>query len=191
MATGRRAGASTTKSDILNAARDLFAEVGYERATIRAIASRAGVDVALVPYYFGNKLGVFREAMNLPFNPAEVFGGALDGPRSGIGERLLRALLGVWEDPQLSTTVKAVMRGALSADADVPNPFAEFIAAEVIPILTNKAEVSIETGRVVASALFGMAFLRYLMRSPIYTELTVDELVANYAPAIQLLIEAD
>ena len=47
---------------ILCAARELFAETGYERTTIRAVASRCGVDPALVMQYYGNKEGLFAEA---------------------------------------------------------------------------------------------------------------------------------
>jgi AcrR family transcriptional regulator len=48
-----------TEATILEAARELFAELGYERATIRGVASRAGVDPALVMQYFGSKEGLF------------------------------------------------------------------------------------------------------------------------------------
>ncbi|BDH55412.1 hypothetical protein MTP03_03510 [Tsukamurella sp. PLM1] len=73
MTTGRRAGASTAKADILEAARELFAEVGFDRATIRAIAARANVDVALVSYYYENKAGLLRAAMELPWTRASSF----------------------------------------------------------------------------------------------------------------------
>ena len=48
-----------SEQTILDAARELFAETGYERATIRAVASRAGVDPALVMQHFGSKEGLF------------------------------------------------------------------------------------------------------------------------------------
>ncbi|MEQ4714939.1 helix-turn-helix domain-containing protein [Nonomuraea sp. B19D2] len=44
-------------------ARALFAEVGFERATIRAIAKRAEVDPALVMQYFGSKQELFQWAV--------------------------------------------------------------------------------------------------------------------------------
>ena len=46
--TGRRPGPSSTRDEILRAARRRFAEGGYERATFRSIAADAGVDPALV-----------------------------------------------------------------------------------------------------------------------------------------------
>jgi AcrR family transcriptional regulator len=51
-----------TEAAILEAARALFAETGYERATIRAVAGAAGVDPALVMQHFGSKEGLFAAA---------------------------------------------------------------------------------------------------------------------------------
>lgn len=45
---------------ILDAAESLFAEHGYDGVTLRQIATRAGVDVALANYHFGKKLDLFR-----------------------------------------------------------------------------------------------------------------------------------
>ncbi|MFI7640937.1 TetR family transcriptional regulator [Nonomuraea sp. NPDC049400] len=52
-----------TEERILGSARALFAEVGFERATIRAIAKRAEVDPALVMQYFGSKQELFQRAV--------------------------------------------------------------------------------------------------------------------------------
>jgi AcrR family transcriptional regulator len=51
---------------VLDAARAVFAEKGYDAATIRGIARAAGVDAALVHHFFGSKEQVFVAAMNLP-----------------------------------------------------------------------------------------------------------------------------
>jgi AcrR family transcriptional regulator len=48
---------------ILEAARALFAERGFERTTIRAVASAAGVDPALVMQHFGSKQELFDRAV--------------------------------------------------------------------------------------------------------------------------------
>ncbi|MFA6239425.1 MAG: TetR family transcriptional regulator [Candidatus Hydrogenedentales bacterium] len=47
------------KNSILNAAEELFAVHGYEGTSTRAIAERAGANMALLAYYFGSKEGVF------------------------------------------------------------------------------------------------------------------------------------
>ena len=47
------------KSHILNMAMELFAEKGFEGSSIRDLAARAGVNVAMVNYYFGSKEKLF------------------------------------------------------------------------------------------------------------------------------------
>jgi AcrR family transcriptional regulator len=51
---------------ILAAARQIFAELGYDRTTIRAVAAAAGVDVGLVMHYFGSKGLLFAQAAEVP-----------------------------------------------------------------------------------------------------------------------------
>jgi len=48
-----------TREKILNAAGEVFAEQGFEGATIRAITERAGVNVAAVNYYFRDKAELY------------------------------------------------------------------------------------------------------------------------------------
>ncbi|MFD9424337.1 MULTISPECIES: TetR/AcrR family transcriptional regulator [unclassified Streptomyces] len=59
---GRR-DAAATRERLLDAARDLFAERGYQRATVRAIAERAGVNQALLFRYFGSKQALLTEVV--------------------------------------------------------------------------------------------------------------------------------
>ena len=51
-----------SEATILQAARALFAESGFERTTIRAVAARAGLDPALVMQHYGSKEGLFAAA---------------------------------------------------------------------------------------------------------------------------------
>lgn len=53
------AGGSDTRESILDAAEDLFSKHGFYGVTIREVAREAGVDTALVHYYFGAKRGLF------------------------------------------------------------------------------------------------------------------------------------
>src|SRR5919106_4651682 len=95
--TGRRAGAVDTRSDILGAARRHFTANGYDGATIRGIASDAGVDPALVHHYFGAKDELFIAALDLPINPAAVIPRLLAEGVDGLGERIVSTMLRLWD----------------------------------------------------------------------------------------------
>ncbi|NJP97891.1 helix-turn-helix transcriptional regulator [Nonomuraea sp. FMUSA5-5] len=95
-----------TEARILDTARVLFAELGYERATIRAVARRAEVDPALVMQYFGSKQELFQQAVRMT-PPAD---GELDA--EGAVEHVLGSLtMKLGELPQGSL---AMMRSMLT-----------------------------------------------------------------------------
>ncbi|MFN0254703.1 TetR/AcrR family transcriptional regulator [Pedobacter ureilyticus] len=51
------------KTDILVAAEKLFCEYGFEGTSTRQIAAESGANMAMINYYFGSKMGVFKEIM--------------------------------------------------------------------------------------------------------------------------------
>jgi AcrR family transcriptional regulator len=69
---GRRPRGSAARDDILAAARALFSSNGWEGTSIRAIARKADVDPGVVLHYFGDKEGVFKEAMASPMRPGQA-----------------------------------------------------------------------------------------------------------------------
>ena len=75
--------ADRTRAAILTAARAQFTETGYDGTGLRAIAGRAGVNVALISRYFGSKDGLFLAAIG----PHLGIGLILDGPMAAFGER--------------------------------------------------------------------------------------------------------
>ncbi|MEV4069606.1 TetR family transcriptional regulator [Nonomuraea fuscirosea] len=107
-----------TEGRILDAARSLFAEVGYERATIRGVARAAEVDPALVMQYFGSKQELFQRAVRV----TPVAAGERDA--EGVVEELLGTLsVKMGELPQSSL---AMMRSMLT------HPEAAVSAREVL-----------------------------------------------------------
>ena len=95
-----------TEQRILAAARASFAEHGFERTTIRAIAAAAKIDPALVMQYFGSKQALFKQAARIA--PSEVLAG---GPEQ-LTELLLSTLgLKIGELPETSL---AMMRSMLT-----------------------------------------------------------------------------
>lgn len=58
--THQQTSAREASKALLEAARRHFAAKGYEASPLRLIAAEAGVDVALVSYHFGGKLGLWK-----------------------------------------------------------------------------------------------------------------------------------
>src|SRR5258708_3617220 len=114
--TGRRPGNQDTREAILAAAREAFAERGYDRASIRAIATSAGVDPALVHHYFGTKDELFLATVNAPLNPAALLPQVIAGGIDEVPERLLGTFLSVWDHPVTGPAALALVRSALQHD---------------------------------------------------------------------------
>src|SRR3954467_14160176 len=112
--TGRRPGATDTRERIAVAARSLFADLGYDRTTFRAIAAAAGVDPALVVHFYGSKDELFRQVMALPPALAEALPQLAEGGRETIGRRLAELIVGVLETPASRTVVLGRIRCASS-----------------------------------------------------------------------------
>src|SRR2546425_7204204 len=97
--TGRRPGPGRTREKILAAARSQFARSGFESTTIRGIAAGARVDPKLVLHYFESKEGIFQAAMDFPFDPAQAIPELLRPGLDGLGVRLARFFIDIWDSP--------------------------------------------------------------------------------------------
>jgi AcrR family transcriptional regulator len=79
-----------TEARILNAATQVFFSAGYDRATIRAVASAAEVDAGLVMHYFGSKQELYRRVIDAASVP-EISGTPAEAAEqilAGIADRL-------------------------------------------------------------------------------------------------------
>src|ERR1700675_15305 len=98
----REAAASDlTREKLLEVAEQVFADRGYQAATIREICVRAGANVAAVNYHFGDKLGLYTEILQQSVRAAQIdaIRNALDNtaPPEEILRAVIRARLrGLW-----------------------------------------------------------------------------------------------
>jgi AcrR family transcriptional regulator len=184
-AAGRPRGESGTREAILAAARGLFAEAGYERASIRAIARRAGVDPALVHHYFGTKDDLLLAAVELPIDPQAVLTAAFDR-RESVGELLVRSMLRLWETPDIRDRFLALLRAGLT------HPGAAAILRELITrnaVLPATELIGLPGAQLRAllagTHLIGLAMGRYVLGVEPLASASVDQLAAAVGPALQ------
>jgi TetR/AcrR family transcriptional regulator, regulator of cefoperazone and chloramphenicol sensitivity len=82
-----------TREKLLEAAEQVFAERGYYKATIREICRRAGANVASVNYTFGDKLGLYTEALRKALRASEIVQVTAAMDAAGSMEELLRSVI--------------------------------------------------------------------------------------------------
>jgi AcrR family transcriptional regulator len=183
---GRRPGGPDTRGEILAAARESFASKGFGGTSIRGVAREAGVDAALVHHYFGGKDELFIESMALPIDPRVVAGTVLDGPREGLGRRIIETFLGVWESPEGQQRMKAVLRSAVNTE-EVAQLMRDGISRMIMLPVSHALGTPDARLRVslVASQLIGMALMRYLVELEPLASVSSEELADRIAPILQ------
>jgi AcrR family transcriptional regulator len=185
--TGRRPGNQDTREAILASARTAFAERGIDGASIRLIAAGARVDPALVHHYFGTKDKLFLAAMRAPIDPAEIIPQMLAGGLDGVGERLVRTMLRVWDSPVGAGAV-AVVRSAVSNE-QIAAMLREFMLNHILKLIIKELRLDptegLLRGSLVASQIAGLVMLRYVIRVEPIASTDVDALAALVGPTIQ------
>ncbi|HZC42363.1 MAG TPA: TetR family transcriptional regulator [Streptosporangiaceae bacterium] len=217
--SGRRGGDSGTREAILAAARTRFGEVGYDRATIRDIAAAAEVDPALVHYFFGTKERLFAAVMQLPVIPGDVLDTLLaDGlpePGRGLGEHVMRTVLGIWDVAAIRAPFLGLLRTAASDDQAAAT-LREFVTGNILSRIARLAvDGAAATGggaasggdaagggaasggdaefraALVGSQVVGLGLARYVLQLEPLARASNEELAAAIGPAVERYLTGD
>jgi AcrR family transcriptional regulator len=187
--TGRRAGGGDSRGAILRAARRLFAERGYDATSVRAVASRARVDPALVMHFYGSKAELFAASLELPAEPAELEA-LLRGDRATLGRRIaefyvhrifgerrataLSLLRSCVSNPEAAAMMRRVVEGSVVA-----------VLEQLIP-----GEEAALRGELCASHMMGLFLARHILGvEPLASE-DEERLIDIVAPALQQYLSA-
>lgn len=183
---GRRPGDSGTRDGILAAARASFAELGYDRATIRGIAAKAQVDPALVLHYFGSKEQLFGAALQVPVEPGEVLRRVMSRDVKDMGATIVRAFLEAWEPPESRSPLVAMVRSAMTNETAM-TLVREYLGRRVFgPITQTLGAPDAELrATLMGSQFIGLAMMRYIARIEPLASASVDQLVAAVGPTMQ------
>jgi AcrR family transcriptional regulator len=186
---GRRPGTRDTRAEIITAARAEFSDRGYTAATVRQVASRAGVDPALVYHYFTDKASLFVASLNLPADPRAIQnqarqGGGLDGAR--IAERFLAQ----WEDGHAEPGQPFVtLAQAMSSSPEVATAVRQFLTERVWANTPGSDDEVTRTRTALVSAqLLGLAWARYVVRMEPLASMPRAQVAALAGPAIEAYI---
>ncbi|MBL1097690.1 TetR/AcrR family transcriptional regulator [Streptomyces coffeae] len=175
-----------TRTAILEAARQEFAQRGYQKATIRAVAERAGCDPSLVMQHFGNKQGLFRAASELDLDMAAVSA----GPAEELSERLIRAVFEQMDARPEATA--STFRSMLTHDESAEEALELFnlgeMAQNVYAGRLPDDELTELRGRLLGALTLGTAITRYVLKFSAVEQASIDDLVACLRPAVEVLL---
>jgi AcrR family transcriptional regulator len=126
-----------TRSKIVRAAVLVFAEHGYDGASIRAIVARADVNQAAINYHFGNKEGLYRAVLKLALQALTAGDGA-GTAEAPSPEAALRAFVDRQLRPLAATDELSRYLRIFNWETVRPTPtFRRFMAEEASPYLAG------------------------------------------------------
>ncbi|MFD7938567.1 TetR family transcriptional regulator [Streptomyces sp. NPDC059755] len=175
----------TTRTAILDAARERFAADGYERATIRAIARDASIDPSMVMRYYGSKEGLFAAAVAVDLKLPDL----TPLPREEIGRALVTHFLDMWEENEVLT---ALLRVGVTNEAGAERMQGIF-RDQLLPVARTVCpdpEQVPARAALCSTQLLGLALTRYVLRFPPVVTLPREEAVAWLAPTVQRYLTA-
>ena len=171
---------------VLSAARALFATQGYASTSLRNVAELAGVDVALVSYYFKNKAGLLEAALTLPAEFLADVEQAAASPIEERGRAILASHLAAWEHE----TTGDILRSIILAAAHEPSAMERvrtIYTTRFLEVLANSLpenERRLRAG-LVASQMLGLAMTRYVWRVGALADLSPEQVGDLISPVIQ------
>ena len=159
---------------------------GFDKTSIRSIATAAGVDSALVHHYFGTKQQLFTTAVQIPIDPMTVLGPLRDAPLDQLGHTLPSLLIPLW-DSELGAAFIATLRSMLAgSDVSLLRSFIqEIITAEVGPRVDNPPGSGRIRVQFVASQLVGVAMARYILELEPFRSLPAQQIADTIGPNLQ------
>jgi AcrR family transcriptional regulator len=171
-----------TKAVILAAAKQRFAESGYERATIRAIAADANIDPSMVMRYFGNKDQLFAAAADFDLQLPDVS----DVDPKQLGARLVAHFLDRWERDE---ALVVLLRSSTTND-EAAQRMQTIFSSQLWPVIAkvNPADAPRRAG-LIATQVLGLALCRYVLRLPPVIAMSHDEVIAWLGPTIQRYLD--
>jgi AcrR family transcriptional regulator len=179
----------TSKDAILAAARDQFAQAGYERTTIRSIGQAAGVDAALVMHYFGTKQQLFMTVM-LPLAQQQLDTRIEHLRRAATIDQLVEIWVPLISSTLADTEFTQLFVGLIRAAASEPEAagmLREVIAARISRVLEHlmPAPEARLRASLIGSTFIGLITARLIVRAPGVAEADTTDLAGYIRPVLR------
>jgi AcrR family transcriptional regulator len=178
-----RRSSAETKAVILAAARQRFAESGFERTTIRAIAGDADIDPSMVMRYFGSKDQLFAAAADFDLELPDFS----DVDRDELGARVVAYFMDRWErDDSL-----VVLLRSSATNAEAAQRMREIFAGQLLPVIAKiNPDAPSRAAGLIATQMIGLAMCRYVLQVPPVVAMSHDDAVEWLGPTVQRYLVA-
>jgi AcrR family transcriptional regulator len=172
-----------TRAAILDAARRHFAQDGFRKATIRAIAADAEIDPSMVMRYYGSKEGLLEAALDIDLELPDLGGVAVES----LGTVLIHRFLELWDGRPGNEILLTMLRSSMTDDALVAQIRQRIFAQQVMPMVLRVGDPADAPRRagLIATQLLGLAVCRYVLILPPVVALTREEIVRDLGPTLQ------
>ncbi|MFI1164464.1 TetR family transcriptional regulator [Streptomyces sp. NPDC020801] len=177
---------------ILAAARKSFAEHGYSGTSLRAVAQAADVDPTLVNYYFSNKMGLLKAALEPPEAFGESIAEAAKVPLEERGRAFVQAALSMWDDPATSEILRSIILAASHEPFAMERLRAVFSALvlQVVSASLPGDEAGLRAD-LVATQIVGLAMTRYIWAIDRIAQMSSEQVVRLIGPVVQHYLTGD
>jgi AcrR family transcriptional regulator len=175
-----------SEAAILQAARELFAESGFERTTIRAVAARAGLDPALVMQHYGSKEGLFAAAARWSDDAQSV----LVATRETMPAAAVADLLAKFEDAPDREAAVALMRNCLTHPqaARVMRDEVMCDRAAAVARTLDGEDAELRAG-LLGACMIGLGMARYLLEIEPVASASREDLHRLMEPVLRALVD--
>lgn len=153
---------------------------------MRSIAAEAGVDASLVIHFFGNKASLLGEAVQWPFDPAEVMPTLLRDGRRNVGRNLVALVVRTWDEEGTRHPIQTLLRAAMT-EPQAAEMLRDFLSERLLsPLMAELGSDQPELRTDLAlSQLVGMAVARHIIKLEPLASLDADDVVAAVGPTVQ------
>lgn len=182
--TGRRRGNPDTRSHIIESARELFTQDGFDSTSVRGVARHAGVDPALIHRWFDGKSGLLMAAIGMEKDLGQLLGRVFAHDRSSLGARLAKAMLTLWDSPMTRVAIDAFRGTPALHHALLTYLNGPLVDALMSELHLPEAEARVRVG-LVQSVLGGVALTRLLAPLPPMNRIRSQDLADTLAPLLQ------
>lgn len=171
-----------TRQRILGEAKRLFAELGYEKTTIREVANAAEIHPSMVMRYYGSKEDLFAAAATIDFHMPDLS----KLPPEMRGRALIEHVIEQWEGDATGHELKVLLRAAGTHEL-ARSRFVDVVQAQSLPVIRKITAKDRQDERIglILMQIAGLVVSRYLFAYGPAIAIKPSRLVDVFGPVVQ------